>query len=239
MLNSRIPVVTRTSMKGFSLIELMIAMVIGLIVVAAVISLILAINQANSETIQSTRLTQELRTLAAVIADDLKRTRRVDDPIGMVGQGTTSACAVAPVTPAQPCYPITPTTATSPATCATYGYTGTTTSSSIYNYHSVRRVVTGGVGSIVLNQLTFDPNSVAAGTALPTTAVVTACPITGSTATTLSSGQIDITALSFTAVSTAEIDLTLTGKLSAGDAYTKTITRTFTQPIFIRSNSPN
>jgi hypothetical protein len=40
-------------------------------------------------------------------------------------------------------------------------------------------------------------------------------------------------------VSAYEVDLTVTGKYRAGDTYTKTITRTFTQPIFIRSVSVN
>ena len=234
--------------RGFTLIEMMVSITIGMIVAAGAVSLIVAINQANSETIQSTRLTQELRSLATVISDDLKRTRRIDDPISMVGQGLTKSCPTTPTTPAQPCYTITATT----AGCIAYGYTGVSrnsangtsckmpdgtgsgsTCASIYNYHSVRLAN----GAVVLDQLIFDPN-VAAGTALPTAAAITACPITGSTATTLSSPQVNITWLTFTAVSASEIDLEIRGKLLAGDAYTNNITRKFTQPIYIRSAAP-
>src|ERR1700746_1214039 len=78
--------------RGFSLIELMISVTIGLIVMAGAVSLIVSIDQSNSESIQSTRLTQELRALAGVIADDLKRTKRLYDPIADVAQGSTANC---------------------------------------------------------------------------------------------------------------------------------------------------
>jgi prepilin-type N-terminal cleavage/methylation domain-containing protein len=232
--------------RGFSLIEMMVSIVIGLIVAAGAISLIFAINQSNVETIDSTRLTQELRTLATVIADDVKRTRRIDDPIGMIGQGAVNACAAAPVTPAQPCYPITPSAVSAtPPSCITYGYTGTIASASVFNYHSIRLATTGGVGRVLLSQLSFDPGpdpaGVGKGVALPTTAVITHCDatggITGGTETQISSSQINITALTFTYVNPGEIDLSLTGKLLASDTYSKTISRTFSQPIFIRSSA--
>ncbi|MGH8121900.1 MAG: PilW family protein [Rudaea sp.] len=222
---------TRAHVRGFSLIEMMIAIVIGLVVIAGAISLIVAIDKANSETIQSTRLTQELRSLASVVADDIKRARYINDPIGMVGTGV---CATAPVTPAQPCYPITPTAGS--ASCVTYGYTGTISSASVYSYRSVRLVTTSGIGAVNLAQLTFDPNAVAAGTSLPTTAVATACPITGGTETQISSREINVTGLTFTYVNAGEIDLSVTGQLLGGDSYTNAISRTFTQPIFIRSS---
>lgn len=66
--------------KGFSLVELMVASVIGLIVVGAVIALVLSMMRSNRQTLQSTRLNQELRATLAVIASDLKRARSVDDP---------------------------------------------------------------------------------------------------------------------------------------------------------------
>jgi len=65
---------------GFSLIELMVALVVGLIVIGAVLALIVSMIRANNQTIQATRLTQELRATAMVIAADLKRARGVSDP---------------------------------------------------------------------------------------------------------------------------------------------------------------
>ena len=184
------------------------------------------------ETIQSTRLSGELRSLASVIADDIKRARYVSDSIGMVGQG---ACATTPVTPAQPCYPITPTAGS--ANCVTYGYSGTISSFYLYNYRSIRLVTTAGIGVVDLAQLTFDPTAAATGTALPATAAITACPITGGTEKQISSKEINITGLTFTYVNSGEIDLSVTGNLLGGDSYTNTISRTFTQPIFIRSSA--
>ena len=251
----------------------MISVTIGLIVAAGAVKLIVAIDQANSETIQSTRLTQEVRGLANLIAADLKRVQRLSDPIAEVGQGTNANClsAASQVTPAQPCYTFSTDPAGATATqCVTYGYTGTTgtaiTSSSVYNYRSVRRAVAAnGVGSVVLDQLAIDPSTT--GTALPSTAsggAAVTCPITGSTTYTLSSSEVDVTSLCFssavdlktcyynsatglcqlnTAVVTVpaanEIDICVTAKLLAGDTYAKTITRAFIQPVYIRSLSVN
>lgn len=66
---------------GFSLIELMVALVVGLVVIGAVLALILAVMRSNNQTILATRLTQELRATAAVIAADLRRAGGVDDPM--------------------------------------------------------------------------------------------------------------------------------------------------------------
>jgi prepilin-type N-terminal cleavage/methylation domain-containing protein len=69
--------------SGFSLVELMVAMVLGLIVSAAVVALVVAIIHANRQTLQATRLNQELRATLAVIANDLRRARSVDDPLSV------------------------------------------------------------------------------------------------------------------------------------------------------------
>lgn len=58
---------------GFSLIELMIALVAGLIVVGAVLAFTVSSVQANAEFIKSTRLTQELRNVTDYITSELKR----------------------------------------------------------------------------------------------------------------------------------------------------------------------
>lgn len=67
--------------QGFSLIEMMVAITIGLILIGAVLGLLLSIMRANNQTIQATRLTQELRATAAVMASDIKRSSGVDDPM--------------------------------------------------------------------------------------------------------------------------------------------------------------
>ena len=71
----------RSAAGGFSLIELMVAMVLGLIVIGAVIALVLSMMRANNQTIAATRLTQELRAVAALMSSDLRRAGGVIDPL--------------------------------------------------------------------------------------------------------------------------------------------------------------
>ncbi len=66
---------------GFTLIELMIAMVLGLIVIGAVLALSLSMIRANNQTIAGTRLTQELRAVAGLMSSDLRRAGGVIDPL--------------------------------------------------------------------------------------------------------------------------------------------------------------
>lgn len=69
--------------SGFTLIELMIAMVLGLIVMGAVIALVMSMIRSNNQTIQSTRLTQELRATAAVITSELQRAGSSGNPFNI------------------------------------------------------------------------------------------------------------------------------------------------------------
>lgn len=75
---------------GFSLVELMIAMVLGLIVIGAVIALVLSMINSNNQTLRATRLTQELRATLAVVANDLKRARSRIDPLTAATQAAGS-----------------------------------------------------------------------------------------------------------------------------------------------------
>ena len=71
--------------RGFSLIELMVALVVAMIVSAAVLAMVVAIIRSNRHTLQSTRLNQELRATLAMISNDLRRARSVDDPLSTDG----------------------------------------------------------------------------------------------------------------------------------------------------------
>ena len=62
--------------RGFSLIELMVSVVLGLLLVAAVLSLVVSVTKTNADTIRSTRLTQELRTLLEVVSREVTRAHR-------------------------------------------------------------------------------------------------------------------------------------------------------------------
>jgi len=103
---------TQPSQRGFSLIELMIALVVGLIVSGAAVALVAAIGKSNADTVRATRLTQELRATAEIIARDMRRARSDTDPIANVS--TTAAQWPA-------CNTISPATGNS-ASCAIYGY---------------------------------------------------------------------------------------------------------------------
>jgi Tfp pilus assembly protein PilW len=97
---------------GFSLVELMVAMVLALIVIGAVIALVLSMMRANNQTISATRLTQELRATAALMEADLRRAGGVLDPL-------TSATAIG----GQPDTTLA-TINTATAGCVIYSYAG-------------------------------------------------------------------------------------------------------------------
>jgi prepilin-type N-terminal cleavage/methylation domain-containing protein len=221
-------------MRGFSLIEMMVAMLIGAMVAIGAVSLIVAIDRSNSETIQATRINQELRALASVIGDEIKRSRRLHDPLAWVGQGGSTNGTFDFVD-------------TSTAGCIVYGYQDATldtgATAAVNNYQSIYLKTTSGVGSVVFAK---------------STSAVT-CSTAG---TTLTSTQLNITDLKFYCVTTdgtnvsdvantttadttqvqescSEIDVSISAKLIAGsgDTFETGITRTYVQQVFIRSGA--
>lgn len=59
--------------KGFSLIELMIAMAIGVLVLGAVLTFVVASVRSNLETVSATRITQELRVVMNLMTREIRR----------------------------------------------------------------------------------------------------------------------------------------------------------------------
>jgi prepilin-type N-terminal cleavage/methylation domain len=59
--------------RGFSLVELLIAMTIGLMVAAIIASLFVSIIRANSTTVQLAKLNQDLQATVDIIARDIQR----------------------------------------------------------------------------------------------------------------------------------------------------------------------
>lgn len=201
--------------EGFTLVELMVALVLGLIVVGAVLALVLSIMKSNRQTIQATRLTQELRATAAVIANDLRRARGVEDPFSEAKLASGNRFKnIDYSTPG----------------CIRYAYAGAIGGSC----HAIVRATTGA-----------DANRVFLATAAPVSGLcdtVTTCPTAG-TGTKLGSDQVRITALTFTptapASPTAEtarsFNLTITGELITGDSELAAVTRTISQLVYVRS----
>lgn len=71
--------------NGYSLIEVMISVVLGLILIGSVLALVISVLQSNAETVRNTRLSQELRTLLEVVGREAERARLMADPIAIVG----------------------------------------------------------------------------------------------------------------------------------------------------------
>jgi len=228
--------------KGFSLIEMMISITIGMIVAAGAVMLIVAIDRSNSETIQTTRINQELRALSSVIADEVKRARHLHDPVAAVGQGATSNGTFDFVDTSQ--FNTSHSTATPKwSDCIIYGYQDTPQISdttvnevAVDNYEAIYRKVTNGVGSVVFARST-DPANKAD------------CTTDG---TQLTSDQLNVTDVQFSCVTISagnvvddilnsascnQINISITAKLLSGDTLTKTIPHTYVQQVFIRSGA--
>ena len=75
---------------GFSLVEMMVALVAGLIVSAAVIAFLLSSMKSNGEFVRSTRLTQELRNTLDLVTRDLGRAGYNDDALAFVSLPSAS-----------------------------------------------------------------------------------------------------------------------------------------------------
>jgi prepilin-type N-terminal cleavage/methylation domain-containing protein len=75
--------------RGFSLVELMVALVAGLIVTGAALTFTLSSLRANTEFVGSARLTQELRNSLNFIADDLRRAGYDEDAMNYVSRPST------------------------------------------------------------------------------------------------------------------------------------------------------
>lgn len=76
---------------GFSLIELMIAMVAGLIVAGAVVTFAVSSARSNSAYVNGTRLLQELRNVSDYITSELKRAGYDEDAMKYVANSVTVA----------------------------------------------------------------------------------------------------------------------------------------------------
>lgn len=78
---------------GFSLVEMMVALVAGLIVSAAVIAFMLSSMKSNGQYVQSTRLTQELRNTLDLVTRDLSRAGYNDNALLFVSLPNVSEFA--------------------------------------------------------------------------------------------------------------------------------------------------
>lgn len=83
--------------SGMSLVELMVALVAGLIVVGAVLTFTVSTVRANTETIKATRLTQELRTISGLISREVRRAGAIGEPLSQMSAGISDLAYVGSV----------------------------------------------------------------------------------------------------------------------------------------------
>jgi type IV pilus assembly protein PilW len=86
-MSARLP--SRRAERGFSLIELMVALVVGLIVSGALLAFTVSSVRANAEYVRAARLTQELRTIGQFVDSELRRAGYDEDSLAYVA-GTTA-----------------------------------------------------------------------------------------------------------------------------------------------------
>src|SRR5688500_2449424 len=72
---------------GFSLIELMVGMTVGLIMLAAVVALTTSVLRTNAETVTVAKLTQEGRAIGDLVSRELRRARYSGNYRQFVGAG--------------------------------------------------------------------------------------------------------------------------------------------------------
>ena len=176
----------RRRQQGFNMVELMIALVLGLIVSLAVIGFIAALLRSNSETILATRLTQELRSLNEVMAREVRRARYVEDPISALANPALN----------DPFFEVDIGT----DGCITFGYQaipGGAGVSAVNEYRAIRRHVVNGRGQVAL----------ARGT------TPRAC---SDAVQSIVSSQFDISELVFAEEASDRVDIMIVGSYAAG-----------------------
>jgi type II secretory pathway component PulJ len=188
---------------------MMVAMVLGMIVVGAVIALVVAIIKSNRQTLQSTRLTQELRATLSVIANDMRRARSVDDPLSTALNPTGNPFA--PVNTAN-------------AACAIYAYDGAVDGP----WHVVRldagRIVLQGSATRPANCVVGSTPFVLGSDQVEITAL-SFTPATTATNPPLASDES----------LAREFTVTIAGRLVDDDAQLAGITRTMSQTVYVRA----
>jgi len=102
----------RGANRGFTLIEMMVAMALGLILTGAVTGLVVASMSNTNATVQGMRVTEESRAITEIITRELRRVRYNANSMRSVGSGATLTTFSA----------ITPSTVNVASDCIKYSY---------------------------------------------------------------------------------------------------------------------
>jgi type IV pilus assembly protein PilW len=76
--------------RGFSLVELMVSLVVGLIVSGSILAFTMSSFKSNSDYVRSTRLTQELRNTMDLVTRELRRAGYDENALAYLAKGTGS-----------------------------------------------------------------------------------------------------------------------------------------------------
>lgn len=184
--------------RGFSLVELMVALIAGMIVSGAVLSFFLSSMKSNGEYVQSTRLTQELRNTLDLMTRDLQRAGYDQDALKYLALGSSTPFTLISLDVAN--------------SCVIYSYdkanvaTGSAAGALDVNngeIHALRRVSAtnqdGRTVGVVEYATSFDSTKPACGAATATyTSYPPACNTTTGWCALSDPSVLDITALTFT-----------------------------------------
>lgn len=88
---------SRRRSAGFSLVELMVGLVAGMIVVGAVLAFTVSSLRANADYVGSARLMQELRNVSQYVNSELRRAGYDEDSMAYLASGSTQTSEFAPI----------------------------------------------------------------------------------------------------------------------------------------------
>lgn len=220
------PTSSRPNNRGFTLVEMMVALAAGLIVAGATLAFFLSSMKSNGEYVQSTRLTQELRNNLEMITRDLRRAGYSDKSLGTIASGTASLLSRIYIS----------------GECVVYAYdrvNGTPGSPDQGNgeIRAFRRVPvtfqgsTVGVVQYAVSTATIHPDCAAAVTATNYVTYPPSCDTTTGWCPLSDPATANITALTITGgpvaagsqISVREIGLALSGQLTGSTSFTRTV----------------
>ncbi len=218
--------------KGFTLIELMIAMVLGLFVIGAVITIYLMTVSASSDTVKSARLNHDLALAMTLMVNDIKRTGYWG---GAIAEADVSNNPFMASTARPALY--------DSNQCIVYSYDAnppiTVDSDEYYGFrlnNGVLEIRFSGTtnanctnGAWVSNNL-IDEDDITV-TTLSFTPTYTCLNIT-TPASTIASTSTECTTVSDSVIELRQLEIVLTGELSDDAAVTSTVTET----VMLRNN---
>lgn len=92
--------------RGFSLVELMVGLAVGLVLLTAMVALVVSVLRANADVVSGAKLNQEGRAIGDIMHRELKRARYSGSYLTFVGAGATPPNAFGAITGADASQPL-------------------------------------------------------------------------------------------------------------------------------------